>query len=266
MAEKSNIIVISDLHINSTVALCPPRVNLDDGGTYHPSRGQRFLIDAFNDFVLKVQNLEGKKTLIINGDVGELDTKRRSNQLITMNKSTILDMVIDTLAPLVDKVDHVIIIRGTVAHTGKSQWLEEALAGQYDHVVVDKTSKAKSWYHFRGVIGDVRVDAAHHATMGYLPWTAPNSANRVAAMATWLYMVEYKQPPPHLLFRSHNHRCAESNGNYPVRVFFTPAWTLITEYGYRLGRELTIADIGGVINGEIIRYRENKRRIWAIKI
>ena len=84
-----NLIAVSDLHINSSVAICPPRVQLDDGGTYHPSPGQRWLNECFADFQARVNELKGVKVLMLCGDMGELDVKRRSNQLITTNKATI---------------------------------------------------------------------------------------------------------------------------------------------------------------------------------
>jgi len=37
------VAVVADTHPNSTVGLCPPEVELDDGGTYHASKAQRWL-------------------------------------------------------------------------------------------------------------------------------------------------------------------------------------------------------------------------------
>jgi len=261
-----NLICVSDLHINSSVAICPPVVNLDDGGTYHASRGQRWLWECWKEFSLAVKTLSGRKVLLLCGDLGELDVKRRSNQLITVNKATILNIVLDTLAPLVDAVDSLIVIRGTMAHTGKSQWLEEAIARQYDHAVHDKACDNASWYHFRGEIGGVKVDAAHHVSMGGLPWTAPNAANKLAFRVMSAYSMDYKQAPPDYAYRAHNHRYADSGNNYECKAIILPCWSLITEFGYRVGRELDLADIGGVINGELIRYKPRIGRIWALKI
>lgn len=264
--EGTNLICISDLHINSSVAICPPVVNLDDGGSYHPSRGQRWLNECWADFIARVTALPGEKVLIICGDLGELDVKRRSNQLITTNKATIQNIVIDTLAPLVDVVDKLIIIRGTMAHTGKSQWLEESIARQYDNAVHDKSCDNGSWYHFRGEVGGVKVDAAHHTTMSGIPGNAPNATVNLAKRVIWAYAYEYKQPLPDLVFRAHNHKYADSGDNYEFKVICLPCWTLTTEYGYRIGRELDLADVGGVINGELVRYKAKGARLWTVKI
>jgi hypothetical protein len=49
------------------------------------------LLEGFQDFTSWAKDMsEGyRRTVDLNGDMGELDTKRRSNQLITPNKATI---------------------------------------------------------------------------------------------------------------------------------------------------------------------------------
>jgi hypothetical protein len=131
------------MHTNSTVGICPPVINLDDGGTYRSSPVQRWLWECWLDQVERVKRIDAsRKVLILNGDLGELDTKRRSTQLISANKAVIQAMVTDTLAPLVDVVDDVIVIRGTMAHTGKGGWLEESIAADLDHAI--RPGKAKA--------------------------------------------------------------------------------------------------------------------------
>jgi hypothetical protein len=266
------LIAVSDLHLNSCSAVCPPVVNLDDGGTYHASPLQRELYRCWLDFAGKVARLEGRKILLLNGDLGELDTKRRSLQLITINKATILRMVIDTLEPFLSVTDQVIVIRGTAAHEGKSAWLEEAVAQDLDNVIPCAEHLA-SWWHMRRVLEGVRLDIAHHATMSTQWWTGKNAANTLA----WRTILNYaamSQPAPNLVLRSHNHIWADSSDNYPLRVIYLPAWTGATEYTYRIGLENTCADTGGLIvrceSGayeiEKVRYTPKVNKIWAMKL
>ena len=269
------IIACGDMHINSTVALCPPSVNLDDGGTYHASRVQRWLWDCWLDQAERVKVIEARrKVLILNGDLGELDTKRRSTQLISANKAVILSLTLDTLAPLVDVVNEVIVIRGTMAHTGKGGWLEEKIAQDLDGVI--RPGKAKSpasWYHLRGVFSGVRFDVAHHAGMGSLPWTEKNAGNKAASIIMWRYAIDMKQQPPHVALRSHNHRYSDSGGNYETLAVLMPAWTVKTEFAYRIGAENQVADIGSELfycdNGEYrherIPYKAREaKRVWQV--
>jgi hypothetical protein len=245
---KTALIIVSDLHINSTVALCTPTVNLDDGGTYHASRTQTWLWRCWLDFVDQVyKDYQGyRKILIINGDLGELDTQRRSLQLVSLNKATITNLVIDTIEPLVSITDLQLFIRGTAAHTGKSAWLEESIAmDTLKTIRPNPGHEPASHWHYRGVCEGVKVDIAHHANAGGDPWRKGNAALRLAARTIWHYRVARKVDPPNIVMRSHNHQYSDSGGNYETFAFFTRAWTAATEYLYRIGQENSIADIGG---------------------
>lgn len=241
----TTLISISDLHINSTVALCPPAVNLDDGGTYHYSDGQRWLWKRWLDFVERVRDIEGRKVLALCGDIGEIDAKDRGLQLVTRNKATVLRMMVEVLDPLLRVCDAYLVMRGTNAHTGKSAWLEEALAG--DIGAIPASDGVFSHWHYRGVCDGVRLDIAHHASMGRLPWTKKNSALNLAARMTWEYMIDAEAKPPHIALRAHNHSFADSYDAHKVRVLYNGCWTLATEYSYRVAYENVLPDIGGYV-------------------
>jgi hypothetical protein len=274
--DKTAIIAVADLHINSTVALSPPVVNLDDGGTYHASRTQHWLWNSWLDFISETKILtdDFRRVLVINGDLTELDTQKRSIQLTTMNKNTILNMVLETIAPLVDIADAVYIIRGTAAHTGKSAWSEEAIAGDIDCAIHSGNGNF-SWWHYRGVASGVKLDIAHHAQMGFVPWSRKNAANNLAAKIMWCYQVDRNETAPDLALRSHNHSYASSGDNYRCMVDYLPAWTTLTEYGYRQGYENMLSDIGGIIyfcnNGHYIKQKiffkpKEARQIWKLSM
>ena len=270
----TTLAIVADLHVNSTVGLCTPVVNLDDGGTYHASPSQRWLHSCWLDFCEKVKASPGRKVAIINGDLGELDIKRRSYQLVSPNKATIVSLVLDVLSPLIEVVDQVYVMRGTAAHTGKSSWLEEAIA--QDIITAVHSPEAASWWHIRAKVEDVRLDVAHHASMGGLPWTAKNAANKLAAETIFTYAEEYQQPAPHLVIRSHNHRKADSYNNFSVRTIFTPAWCLPTENEMRNGKYNQRADNGGTLitcqdgqytyNGPVMYKPAESKRLWRLKM
>jgi hypothetical protein len=289
---KTALICVADLHINSTLAVCPPVVSLDDGGTYHASRTQRWLYECFLDFTDQAKALtEGYRNIVVfNGDLSELDTAKRSVQLISLNKATILSLVQETIAPLVDVTNECIFIRGTAAHTGKSSWSEEDTgrdtigtipSGTFKRKykvkgkTMEKIDKIYSWWHHRSVVSGVQVDIAHHANMGKKPWTRRNAANNLAAEIMYLYQVDMGVRAPDLALRSHNHTYATSGDNYKCQVDYLPSWTTLTEYGYRIGYENVVSDIGGMVylfeNGTIDRHKimyppKDAKRIWKLKI
>lgn len=243
------VIVVSDLHVNSTTAVCQRRFNLDDGGSYYASPLQRALLNSYRQFIRDACKItEGYRRIVIfNGDVGELDTKKRSIQLITFNKANILRMVFDIAEPFVDIADAIVVIRGTPAHTGKSSWLEEELARDLDSdLVIPSSNEIYSHYHFVRRIGNVGFDVAHHSRMSQMRHTQKAYAQRLALDT----MDKYKdrgQKPPDVVIRSHNHRRADSGHNWPTFAMYTPSWQLPNQYVFRIGAENDAADIGGDI-------------------
>jgi hypothetical protein len=283
------LITVADPHINSTVALCPKVVNKDDGGTYHASRTQRWLLECFLDYIEQAKILtEGYKRVgVFMGDLSELERKDRSNQIISPNKNTILNTIIETIAPLTTITDENIFIRGTAAHTGKSSWSEEHIASDIDNTIPSLKIPSEfingkeikkgifSWWHYRGTAGGVKLDLAHHTSMGKKPWTRRNAANAAAAEIMWYYQVDRFVRAPDLALRAHVHTYATSADNFPCQVDCLPAWTTKTEYAYRIGYENAISDIGGIVylceNGTFIRKKityepREEKRVWKLSM
>ena len=268
---KTAVIITGDHHIGSTVALCPPRVQLDDGGSYHQSPGQRWLWQGWIKFNAWARELsQGYKPIaVFNGDLAELDTKRRTNQLVNPNKATILSMIADTLEPLTRWTDSLYFIRGTAAHTGKSGWIEE-VAADYD-TTIWQSDGIKSHYQVRLNADGVRLDIAHHASMGNMARTAKNAANQLAHDTMNDYAFALHAPLPHIVIRSHNHRWADSWDNFETRAICLPCWSMATEYIYRLGKYNGQADIGGVVvlcdagEYEVHKFKLEpmKGRVWV---
>ena len=269
------LILTGDHHTNSTVGLCPAHVTLDDGGTYTPNKTQRWLWSYWNDCWEEVKSFTqeaDRVTWIINGDMVDKDHKGRSYQYITGNSATITNMAIDVLTPGLEVADQVLVIRGTDAHVGKDASMEEAVADDIDTVIRNKETKTASWYHYRGVLGGLRIDISHHTNMGTLPWTSANAANKVAADAFMNYNL-LGQKIPGLVVRSHVHKHADSYDNYPVRAVILPAWQSMTSYGARLNPN-RISDIGMIIflidNGIIVKEKkmieklsQTGRNVWT---
>lgn len=270
--QKAVVVTMNDSHINSTVGLCPKLVNLDDGGTYHPSKTQRWLLSCYTDFWARV-NVEAvgyRKILMIIGDLGELDCKRYSAQLITQNKATILSMVRDVLD--LATWDALYIVRGTRAHTGRSAWLEEEIGS--DVSAVQSDNGVFSWWHIRAMVEGVRFDVSHHASMGRTPWVRTNSTVKLASECLWNYKVERDAIAPDVILRAHNHIYSEARVKN-TSAYFLPSWTTKTEFVYRVGQENTLADVGGMafycdggkVTPKLYSYTpERERKVWQMKI
>jgi hypothetical protein len=266
------VVVVSDTHINSTVGLLNRRINLDDGGQYVSSKSQNWLYNNFLSFCKEIETekrrLSAPTIVIFNGDIAD-DNQHKTTQLITGNKADILRMTVDTLNPIIELADHIIVMRGTEAHVGPSASMDEMFA---DDISADKSAEnIFSWWEFRGMIGGVTFDIAHHpGTFSGMPHTAHAPAGKVATRIEYDYAIAGKKPPD-IAIRSHNHIFSDSGLSYETRAFITLPWQLTTSYGHRKGFSGRIMPVGGMYfvcekgkyDVKVRKYSPRRTRYWS---
>jgi len=271
------VVIVGDLHINSTVALCPPRFTLDDGGSYVASQQQQFIWRHWIKFWDEIADVKRAHKnvdtyVIINGELAD-DLNHRSTQLITKNPADQLRLALAALKPLLGVVDRIFVTRGTEAHSGPSGSIDELIAA--DIGAIQDAYGNYAWWNFIGELGGVLFDVAHHPGHGHArPWTRGADANRLAADIIYRY-VEHpdRLRIPDLIIRSHTHKKSDSYDNHPARAIMIPSWQLTNAFGHRLGGGwlpiggiYTLCDSGSY--GEIQkRYLQwpIKREIWTEK-
>lgn len=237
-----HLVVVSDLHINSTVGLCSPEVRLDDGGTYRLSKSQKWLWENWKEFWRIASNLEGDIVTVLNGDSIDLN-KHNSHQLITRNTAVVLKNAESVLGEAVNLSSSVYMVRGTSAHVNPSAELEEILGSNLGCIQSD--GDMFSWWQLPIDVQGVLFDIAHHGRVGSTTWNRTGPLHQLAASITF-EALRNEVRLPDVVIRSHNHLHADTHDNLPVRVIATPAWQLSTEYSYKLGI-VEMADIGGII-------------------
>lgn len=274
MAQQRVIVAtVGDLHINSTVALLPPVVSLDDGGEYKANEQQRWIwrhwLAFWNEIAARRDELNARLVIIVNGEAGD-NNRHPTTQLITRNNADIVRMSAAAMRPATDLLrdgDHLFITRGTEAHSGSSGEIDELIAhdlkatpavlknpGRSDEV------RICSWFRLRAEFGGVRFDVSHHPPGGgsKRPWTKPNFPMALAAMTDWEN--RKSKQPPHLRIYGHTHTPGDSYDAFDTRVVIVPSWQLATVYGHRIGG--AFLPIGGAyIICEGGRY-EIVKRYW----
>lgn len=252
--------VFGDLHVNSTVALCPPRVPLDDGGEYRASPMQAWIWGHWRDYWGRVGETAARypEAEVWGVCLGELadNNYHKSSQLITLNpvdQMTAAEMTMDVAK---QHLDWLVVLRGTEAHSGLSGAWDEALAQELG--AMRHGDGNYSAHHWAADFGGWTLDAAHHPGTGHMrPWTRGGDANRLAAMTAYSY-IDNGMWPPSLAVRGHNHKPSDSADNHPTRAVITPSWQLTNAYGYRLG-SIHPLPIGGVI--VTVQDRDN----WTVE-
>lgn len=243
--------VVSDVHAGSTVAVCPPKIEMDDGGEYVASKAQRWLWQGWLGFWKAVKQAAVGADLytVFNGDLTE-GFHHGTTQILTANP-TAQSRVVDACMGVVLDLNpaKMFFVRGTAAHVGKSAAYEERIAlGLWKDkrpVQKDPDTGTASWWHLPMEIHGKRLSFAHHGRMGQRPWTKHNIP---ALLAHQIFMERTTRELPyyHLAVRSHFHTFVDTHEVSPTRLIQTPAWQLHTEYAWKAVPE-NLADIGGII-------------------
>ena len=272
-SDSAIVAIVADTHINSTVGLCPRRVKLDDGGTYHPSKGQRALWSAWLEFwesvFAQATKIDAQVYAVINGDLNDLNVHDGTG-LITKNRSDIIRMTVDALEPVM-AADHIFIIRGTEAHVGRRANLEEEVAKDLN-TEPDAQAGTHSWWWLKLNAAGVLFDIAHHPqTFSRRPWTLDAAPNRHAAIIRDEYQ-ERGEKVPDVAVRAHVHKYVPGNRRLKPQFFYCFPWLLTTAHARRLGAT-EFETIGGLVftcqdsqytfEPESWRPYALKRKIWS---
>lgn len=246
---RAIVAVITDVHANSTAALCPPVVRRDRADDWRQTKPQRWIYEtAWMPYVEELWDVKKRLKwpfyLISGGELAD-DNKYSETELISKNPADQLRMPVELLKPLIDMADFFIAVRGTEAHTGPASWMDEKVAEDITITVRNEEGEA-SWYQFRASLGGVQIHIQHHPGTGaYKPWTQGADANRLAADMIYRYIAhnkamkrqgtpELQQEIPDVVFCGHNHTPSDSIDNHPVRALILPSWQLTTGFGHRL--------------------------------
>ena len=274
------VALVGDLHINSTVGL-PPGLTWpkDDGGTYHASKTQRWILEAWLDYWsiidAKQKEHDAELFVIVNGEVTDGD-HHDTRQIITRMESEWLAMGAKILDPVAQrtKPENLFILRGTEAHSGKSGSWDEAIAKDLgahpSRHTMDGEVAAHSWDHLRVSFRGVKCDIKHHTTKSRVPRSKGSSAGRKAA-DTMVTYINHGEWPPQLVVRAHVHGTEDSRDTHTTRVIILPCWQASTAFGHKITDELP--DIGGAwalcqdgqYEADVIKYPYGKEAIKWIE-
>ena len=266
MTKNTIVAIVGDLHVNSTVALRPPRFVKDDGDTSKASPQQTWIWRHWLAFWQEVGEVkerhDARLYAVFNGELAD-DLNHRSTQLVSRNTTDQLRMAQDTLKPALGIVDYVFVTRGTEAHSGPSACLDERIA-EYIGAIPDPYGH-HAWWNFIGDIGGVRFDIAHHSGHGHgRPWTRGGDANRLAADIVYRY-AEQNVRVPDIVIRGHVHKPVDSYDNHITRAIVHPSWQLTNAFGHKLGGGwLPIGGMYVICNGGGYEVVKRYKR-WNVK-
>ena len=267
----NNIICISDIHAGCQLALCPPKVSLDNGGFYYPSRLQKKLWAMWREFWdewVPMATKEEDFILVVNGDAID-GVHHNSVTQISHNITDQIQIAKDLLLPIIQNPKCVgyYHIRGTEAHVGKSGQSEEGLAKALG-AIPDEIGNYARWEMWIKMGGKL-INFSHH-----IGTTQSASYESTAPYKEYIEALtdaaRWKNTPPDVIVRSHRHRAIETRvptaNGYGISVI-TPSWQIRTPFAFRiaLGRT-SMPQIGGILirNGDEDSVF-TRSKIWEIE-
>ena len=223
------LVVLSDLHCGSTVALMPPNFKTDEGLQLCPSDAQTWLWLAWSTMLADIEvATRGKRwALLLNGDLIE-GIHHRSVQVISADVGDHVACALEVLQPLASLASTVLVTRGTECHTHGT---EEAIARRLGSRVAPCGRHAPDRWEL--IIGGVPVVARHH-----LPATTRRALE--GSQLSIQLAEEQAQAAgagriiPRVLLGAHRHVAGIYERPGQGMCVVTPPWQLLTRFGHKV--------------------------------
>ena len=273
MVELNNLVIVSDLHCGCQLALCPPKIKLDEGGFYEQSPLQQKLWNFWKIFWKEaVPEFTRKEPygVLINGDAIE-GSHHHSVTQISQNPSDQQKIAEAVLKPIVDGAKMgTWMIRGTEAHVAASASDEERLAKALG--AVQSPEGNYTHYEVWKMVGDRLLHALHHlGTTGSQAYEATALHKELVEM--FVDAARWRRRPPDVMVRSHRHRHIEttlatgddSDNTGRAIAVCTPSWQGKTPFSWKVaGGRLSTPQFGGIVvrvaKGEIFV----RSKVWTV--
>lgn len=233
------LVVISDLHVGSTVGLCPPMTELADGSYYLPNPVQEWTWNRWIAFRTHIKERLGGRSwgLVINGDVIE-GNHHKTKEIIHPDTGIHVKTAIEILEPLAKEAKATYVVRGTECHVGTAEGaIGKVLGGQ-------AAGKEHSAHHWSVEVNGCLCSFKHHIGSTARTWTRATALGASLANER-LEALNAGRPIPRVVARAHRHvpgLYMEPGGMLVV----TPAWQALTSHGWKAVPD-AIPWVGGVI-------------------
>ena len=239
-----------DMHVGSTVALMPPEVRLENGGTYRASKEQRWYWDCWCRFwedVAALKKEHGAKVVAVSGGDQQEGDHHQTTEIWFTSSVDQARAVIEVHEVAEPVVDEWVFVRGTESHDGPHAAATESIAAHFAGRGwnVKKNGEIYSWWIYTGVHGGVKVQDKHEPqTKSFVPHTRDLGASR-QAQYTWQEYAHDWIEPPDIAVWHHVHYRAKGwyNGTF---CYVCPSWQLRTAWATKRGSSPRVERPGGV--------------------
>jgi hypothetical protein len=254
------IVVLSDIHAGSTVALMPPEFTTLEGVVLTQNPIQKWLWECWQDAQGWIdQTMDGDPfALVLNGDLTE-GVHHGTKQVISPDTGDHVECALHLLRPLVRKATKTYVIKGTECHTGNN----EIVIGKALKTAVNPETGLPAWDRLTIDAAGVRCVFRHHI--------GTSVRRGLAATQFSMQLVEEQveaanngEPIPRVLCCAHRHKFGAWQDEHGIALV-SPPWQGLSRFAHKVVSQartkpgVFILDWRGVSNGQLPKIH---RRIY----
>jgi hypothetical protein len=236
------LVVIADTHSGSTLAPCPPDMDLHDGAKTALGPIQRWLYGCANDFIERwVPSIVGEDdyALLCNGDATE-GVHHKSVQVYSTEPMYHARIFTEMWGPLFQRAARRFMVIGTECHVHAGEGaIGKALGCERNQHTGDFAAQ-----HWPINIAGCDFSARHHIGTTTREWLEATQLSATLA-AEQLSAVRSGGVMPKVVHRAHRHRFGTySNGKEMLTV--SPPWQIKTTHAHKVVPD-AYEEVGGCI-------------------
>lgn len=229
-AKTKLCVVLSDLHVGSTVGLWPPGFVANEGFAIGQNPFQSLLwqhwVDCTTKWIPRVVG-DDEFDLVLNGDLVD-GIHHRTLQVMSADVADQTAAVLEVLRPLTDRAAALYLTKGTECHTRN----DELRIGKELGARRDPSTGHHAWDRLELEFGKIVIAASHHTPTTSRPYLEA-SQHSIQLGAEIMERARNGKKIPRIILRAHRHLPGIWNDGRLISVT-TGAWQGLTRYGRKV--------------------------------
>lgn len=223
------LLLISDLHVGSTVGLWPSGFVSSEGYPIGQNKFQEWLWQCWGEAMKWADTVIGKDAfdLVLNGDLVD-GIHHKTVQVMSPCVGDQTTAVLSVLGKMVGKADKIHVVKGTECHTRG----DEIRIGHELRASRDPMTGQHAWDSLDLEQNGTLFNFAHHISTTARPYLEAGGLS-IALGSLTISRARTNKPVPLIMCRGHRHRHAVFNDGNQMAVV-TGAWQGLTRYGYKV--------------------------------
>lgn len=228
-AQVKLAVVLSDLHVGSTVGLWPEGFVANEGFPIGQNKFQGWLWECWQDCQKWIAETVGGDPyhLIFNGDMVE-GIHHRTLQVMSADVGDQTDAVLMCVGDLVERASKTWMVKGTECHTRN----DEVRLGRHLNCVRDPSTGQRAFDRLETDIHGCRIAASHHVPSTIRPYLEASQFS-LSLGTEIIEAVRANKKPPRVVIRAHRHKFGVFTDGHGMMVV-NGAWQGLTRHGHKV--------------------------------